>query len=399
MTRSSIRLAAVTTSVFFLFGLYAYLVIRPELGFIPAAEKQRDFLRSAHFDPEKRRFVNLSNDQTIVDSGHQGVSLWQVLGEWWKALPTLFPEQPLPTVRPNLGHRVFDAKDDSTSAASARSLQYVWLGHSTLLVRVAETTLLIDPVFSNAAAPVSFLAPRFQPPVLQVRDLPPVDYVLISHDHYDHLDMQSIKSLRTQTEARFLVPLGVGRHLEHWGMEKHRIQEFDWWQSMYLSDRDLQLVFTPAQHFSGRLKPYENQTLWGSWAALSPHGRMYYSGDTGFGPHLGEIGQQLGPFDIVFMENGQYNRNWSHIHITPEDGLLATARDLKGTSVMPVHWGAFALATHSWFDPIVRAVQASAAMQNSPVLLTPKLGEVVEVSEKGIRATKPWFNELIPGSR
>ena len=186
-----------------------------------------------------------------------------------------------------------------------KNIKFIWLGHSTILLSINGKVVLIDPVFSKPASPVSFLVKRFQSPAIPLAKLPVIDYILISHDHYDHLDMETIKHFVEQ-DVRFVVPLGVGSHLQHWGIDPHKIIELDWWQT----EKTGSLVFTaiPAQHYSGRLGPISPmKTLWASWVIKSPTRSVYFSGDSGYHSHYREIGQKHGPFDIVFMDSGQYN--------------------------------------------------------------------------------------------
>lgn len=206
-----------------------------------------------------------------------------------------------------------------------------------------------------------------------IQDLPHIDAVLISHDHYDHLDYDSILKLRDKVK-RFLVPLGIGAHLERWGVEKTRIQEFDWWDEIEFEG--LKVIAAPARHFSGRSLTDRNATLWCSWVIHSKQGRIFYSGDSGYGLHFKEIGSKHGPFDLTLIECGQYDNRWADIHMMPEEAVQAHL-DVKGKVMLPIHWGAFTLAFHDWDEPVERIIGISE--EKNVAVATPKIGEPVEI--------------------
>lgn len=231
-----------------------------------------------------------------------------------------------------------------------------WLGHSTLFIEVDGMRFLTDPVWGQRASPSDYYGPkRFYQPPLSLDALPHVDAVLISHDHYDHLDHRTIVEL-AKTEIPFLVPLGVGAHLEYWGVPKERIQEFDWWQESQVGS--VRLVATPARHFSGRHLLDRDHTLWTSWSVLGENGRVFFSGDTAMFPGFREIGDKLGPFDITLMELGAYSALWADVHLGPEQAVQAHI-DLRGELMMGIHWGTFNLALHSWAEPPERLLAES----------------------------------------
>jgi L-ascorbate metabolism protein UlaG (beta-lactamase superfamily) len=254
-------------------------------------------------------------------------------------------------------------------------LRVTWLGHSTLLVELDGRRVLVDPVWGERASPFSFAGPRrFYAPPLAIADLPPLDAVIISHDHYDHLDYPSIVALAT-LDVPFVVPLGVGAHLEGWGVSPARITELDWWGEHRVGD--LRLVATPARHFSGRsmVMADKDHTLWAGWALIGPEHRVFFSGDSAMFPGFAEIGERLGPFDLTMMESGAYNALWADVHMGPEQAVEAH-RMLRGRVLLPVHWGLFDLALHGWTEPIERVLAAAAP--HGIVVATPRPGDSVE---------------------
>lgn len=224
---------------------------------------------------------------------------------------------------------------------------YTWLGHSTILVRVENRNILIDPVFSDFASPLNFIARRFQAPIYSLEELPPIDMIVISHDHYDHLDYKTIQFFKN-SQTKFIVPLGVDSHLLHWGVKKTNITSFDWWDEKTILD--LKFIATPAQHMSGRDGFVGYQTLWAGWIIQSEKWKLFYSGDSGYDLHFKQIGDKYGPFDLAFLENGQYNERWHAVHLMPQETAQAY-KDVKAKRMFPVHWGMFNLSLHHWFDP------------------------------------------------
>jgi len=265
-------------------------------------------------------------------------------------------------------------KIDSTNIASFEAgTRLVWFGHSAFLLQMDGTTILIDPMLGKVPAPTNWMgANRFNiDSPIEIQKLPKIDAVVISHDHYDHLDYESIQKLKSKIE-HFFVPLGVGVHLEAWGVHPSKISEMDWWQET--SYKDIRLACTPAQHFSGRKFSNGQSTLWSSWVIKSDSTALFFSGDSGYAPHFKSIGEKYGPFDFAMMECGQYNKMWPDIHMFPEETAQAGV-DVQAKALMPIHWGAFKLALHSWTDPIERVSKKAAAL-NIP-LVTPKIGEPI----------------------
>lgn len=248
------------------------------------------------------------------------------------------------------------------------------LGHSSLLLAVDGEFWLIDPVFSERVSPVSWAGPkRFHPTPIGLSELPPIKGVVISHDHYDHLDKSTISALAEQVE-HFVVPLGIGSYLQKWNVSPQKIQELDWWQSFELPK--LTLTATPSQHFSGRGLTDRDQTLWASWVIKTAQQNIYFSGDTGYFDGFKTIGERLGPFDLAILENGAYNKLWPSIHMQPNDTMQAFL-DLGAKALMPVHNSTFDLALHPWFEPLER-IQALAVTHNAKAV-TPIIGQQVKL--------------------
>lgn len=372
-----ISIKLVTTAALIAFALAgAVLPGCSSLGTKPTDEEKRRFETSPHYDREQGVFVNrdrLAYERMQKrDKFDDGMFKFMFGNENNEK-----PETGLPVLKPEV--KEFLAPSDE--------IKVIWFGHSTLLVNLQGTIILIDPILSGYASPVFFAIRRFQDPPLQLQDLPRIDYILISHDHYDHLDRKTIRFFRDKTN-RFIVPLGVGSHMKGWGIDPSRIDEFDWWQSRKYGE--LEFVATPAQHFSGRSFNDRNQTLWASWVIKNNEKRIYYSGDSGYDTHFKAIGDKYGPFDIAFIENGQYNKNWEEVHVFPEQGVQAFY-ELRGKVFFPIHWGAFKLSVHSWYEPIEKIHQFS--LNRKFPLIAPKIGEIVTVSENFPLET--WWKPLI----
>jgi len=275
-----------------------------------------------------------------------------------------FPQSLLPFI--NLEASAF-------SQTLERGYKVTWLGHSTTMIEIDGLRILTDPVFGERASPFTNMGPkRFQKAPINLADLPPLDAVVISHDHYDHLDMESIKLLHPQVK-QFITPLGVGVHLIKWGVPSEKIIEKDWWQEVTVENK-VRLVATPARHFSGRGVLDKNKTLWASWVIIGSEHSLFFSGDTGMHDGFTEIGNRFGPFDLAMIENGAYDKDWPDVHMQPEETIKAAIM-LKAKILMPIHWGTFELANHPWYEPAYR-IHALAEQHNIP-LAQPRQGEAV----------------------
>ncbi|PTY38863.1 hypothetical protein BGP77_10335 [Saccharospirillum sp. MSK14-1] len=264
------------------------------------------------------------------------------------------------------------------------------LGHSSLLLRLDGDLWLTDPVLSKRASPVQWAGPkRFHELPMNPADLPPIKGVLISHNHYDHLDKASIRQLKDKV-SQFLVPEGVATTLVSWGVAPEKIQEFRWWQETTVGN--VRFTSTPAQHFSGRGLFDRNMTLWMSWVIETPTQRIFFSGDSGYFSGFKTIGAAFGPFDLALMETGAYDQAWPGVHMTPEETWQAY-RDLGARRLFPIHNSTFDLALHAWFDPLERL--ATIAESNGQQLLTPRIGEAMPLANVGDIQTDAWWRALI----
>jgi L-ascorbate metabolism protein UlaG (beta-lactamase superfamily) len=271
------------------------------------------------------------------------------------------PHQPIPLVTPAPGQ-------------DADGLHVTWYGHSSALVEIEGKRVLLDPVWSERCSPSRFGGPkRLHEPPVALRDLPPLDAVLISHDHYDHLDMPTVQNLVDLQAVPFLVPLGVGAHLERWGVPANRIIELDWNERATVGG--VEFVATAARHFSGRGFS-RDETLWTSWVINGPTRKVFYSGDTGYFRGFADIGREHGPFDVTLVQIGAYGDQWPDIHMVPEDGV-ATHVDVQGGLMIPVHWATFNLALHDWSEPADRTWREAKARDIR--LAVPRPGERVDV--------------------
>jgi L-ascorbate metabolism protein UlaG (beta-lactamase superfamily) len=259
-----------------------------------------------------------------------------------------------------------------------------------MYVEIDGARVLTDPVWTERVSPVDGVGPtRWYKPLVALDALPKPDAILISHDHYDHLDFPTIRAMK-DWPVKFLVPLGVGAHLEYWGVPADKIVEMDWWEHTRIGP--LEITCTPARHASGRAPWDQNATLWAGWAIASDKHRVYYSGDTGLFPGMKDIGERLGPFDLTMIETGQYDKAWPDWHIGPEQAVTAH-RLVRGRAMLPVHWALLALAYHAWTEPIERVVRA--AKKANVTLFTPPPGHSIEPDKSDDASAHPtWWPQV-----
>jgi L-ascorbate metabolism protein UlaG (beta-lactamase superfamily) len=334
-------------------------------------------LERAKANPQYRdgRFVNVQPEAPTTIAAMGDYLVRQFSGTEVRVPPAPLPLLPV---------------DKATLAAApaASGLRAFWLGHASTYVEIDGLRVLLDPVFSERVSPLPVGPRRFHPPPIALADLPPIDAVLVSHDHYDHLDMDTVRHLAGRG-ARFFVPLGIGAHLERWGVPTAQIEEMEWWQRRTL--RGVQFVCTPTRHYSGRGLGDRSATLWSSWSVLGPQHRFFYSGDTGYSTHFQEIGTRIGPFDLAFVKIGAYGpgASWIDIHMPPEQAVQAH-RDVGAKRMFPVHWSTFNLAYHDWDEPIRRTV--AEAHRAGVDLVTPRLGEWVDADREF--SSTPWWEAV-----
>ena len=333
-------------------GVSAFVSFAPQFGQKPAGADLERVQQSKHYG--EGGFVNLiETNMDIKLSKMPGMMLAFLSPPKGKN-----PNKPLPT------------DWDEGNESRIDSLSYItWFGHSAVMLEIDGKTILIDPMLGAASAPVSFMTQRFvyEEPI-NFEELAHIDAIIISHDHYDHLDYESILKLKDKTD-HFFTALGVGSHLKSWGVSEENITELDWWQNADF--KGLTFTATPSRHFSGRAINDRNKTQWASWVIKGSRDKIYFSGDGGYGHHFKEIGEQLGPFDFAMIECGQYNEQWAAIHMMPEESVQA-GMDVKGEILMPIHWGAFDLAPHVWQDPILRFTKK--AIEVNVNYVTPVIG-------------------------
>ncbi|MDR2034405.1 MAG: MBL fold metallo-hydrolase [Helicobacteraceae bacterium] len=343
-------------------GIRAYL----EIGHTPNAE---DFARYEGLEYFKNgRFQSPEDTPSYPDRIRGGRGGW---ARFLTRSPNA-PKDEIPKVKP-----VFGAPNEELAA--------YWLGHSSLIIEIEGERILVDPVFGNAA-PIPFAVGRFTPPVLTPKELPPIDIVLITHDHYDHLEYATIRALR-ESVPRFVVPLGVGAHLAKWGVDRKKITELGWDEN--LSFGALTIAADRTIHYSGRTFGSRAQTLWVSYALLGERNRAFISGDSGYGEHYAAIGEKYGGFDLAFIEIDGWNPGWPKTHMFPEE-VIKAYRDIKARAFVPVHWGVFDLALHPWKESI-EMIASLADSEGDVVLLTPLMGEKIEALKTD---TSRWYEAL-----
>ncbi|MFT4679369.1 MAG: L-ascorbate metabolism protein UlaG (beta-lactamase superfamily) [Flavobacteriales bacterium] len=338
---------------------------------LSSADEQR-FSASPQF--KNGRFENLVTTTMDITLS----SLPKILKENFSSNTKKSPEQPIPIAA--FEAQSFDSADNKP--------KFIWYGHSVLLLQLLGKNILIDPMFGDNAAPISPIATkRFSENSLELIDqLPKIDLVIITHDHYDHLDYDSIKKLLPLADKWF-VSLGVGRHINKWGVPADQISEFDWWDEVEFEN--IKMTCTPSRHFSGR-GPFDRaKSLWGGWVFQTDDHSIYWSGDGGYGDHFKSISEKFGSFDWAFIECGQYNKYWRPIHMFPDESVQA-GLDVNANIIFPVHWGGFSLSPHAWKEPIEQFMEH--AQNNSIQAYSPEMGIAINFGEEN--RCIDWWKDL-----
>jgi L-ascorbate metabolism protein UlaG (beta-lactamase superfamily) len=333
-------------------------------------------------NPTGRRLERIRQSMNYKNSSFQNLlptevtlkdaSILKMMRDFINKPKSVVPPKAIPSVKTDLKN----LKTDTPAI--------IWFGHSSYIIISEDLTILIDPVFDSHASPVSLFGKPFPGTnTYSLDDLPKIDIVLLTHDHYDHLDYKTVKRLIGRTDY-FYASLGIGSHLEHWGVKPEQIVEFDWWEKKEVKE-GIEIIATPSRHFSGR-GIRRGQTLWSSFILKINEYKIFAGGDSGYDGTFKNIGEEYGPFDLAILETGQYGKDWPYIHMKPEESVQA-GLDLKAEAVLPVHWAKFTLALHAWNEPIVRVVNE--ARRKGLKITTPQIGEPVILGEQ-LPQSKWW---------
>jgi L-ascorbate metabolism protein UlaG (beta-lactamase superfamily) len=335
--------------------------------------------------PSGERLALIQKSPNYKDGQFQNLSITTELTEGYTALGSAYDHlfKAAPRRRPT--DRIPSIKTDLLHLSSEKDV-LVWFGHSSYFLQIDGKRILVDPVFSNNASPVPGTNKPFEGAnIYSADDMPNIDYLFISHDHFDHLDYETILKLKPKI-AKVICGLGVGSHFENWGYDTSKIIEKDWYDEVKL-DKGFTVNITPARHFSGRVFS-KNNTLWASYVLQTPTMKIFIGGDSGYDTHFANIGNKYGPFDLAIIENGQYNEAWKNIHTLPEE-VLQAAKDLKAKRLFPVHSSKFAEANHPWDEPLIRITELNKAV--SIPLITPIIGEVTNLKDEKQQFKQWWI--------
>ncbi len=365
MTISIILLALLILAIIFL------VVLNPAFGGSPKGERLKRIEQSPNATNGKFQNPLPTPVQT------NDVPYLKLMKEFASTSNNKVPQTPIKT-RPI---------DRNYFGLPTEKIQVSWLGHSTVLLNIDGLSILTDPVFSKRTSPFSFVGTKAFPYTHNYNwdKLPKIDLIIISHDHYDHLDYEAIKQLKDK-QTVFLTTLGVGAHLERWGIAPDRITELDWWEDFEFTSK-IKITATPARHFSGRGLTNRFSTLWASWVIQGASQNVFFGADSGYFPGFKQIGERFGPFDFAMLECGQYSPYWPLIHMAPEETYQA-AKDLQAEALLPIHWGKYKLSIHPWTEPVERLLQA--ATDNALTIATPEIGQVFPLESP--YPGKHWWN-------
>ena len=354
------------TVVLIAISTYAFTQL-PQFGKQPSGKRLELIRKSSNY--KDGRFQNVSPTPFLTNAG-----FLKTIKEFGKRTgKRTKPSVEIPTVKTDL--KAINMDEDV----------FVWFGHSSYLLQTNGIRFLIDPVLSNYASPISFFGKAFKgTSIYRAEDIPSIDYLLVTHDHYDHLDYKTVTALQDRIDT-VICPLGVGAHFECWGFDKSKIIEKDWNETISIANQSTLSTVT-ARHFSGRTFK-RNQTLWASYVLQTPDQKIFIGCDSGYDRHYAEIGKQFGSFDLAFLENGQYNQLFQHIHAFPEE-TIKIAQELQAKQIMPIHSSKFSLSSHDWDEPLRRITDLADSIGLRT--LTPKIGELVYFKDTTQHFTKWW---------
>lgn len=359
----------IITSVVILTVTFLIVMNMKAFGGVPKGERLNRIRKSKLY--KKRQFQNISHTPSITE----GYSMSKVAYDFFlgKKDPLLKPLKEIPSIHTDLKN--IDKNQDV----------FIWLGHSSYYLQTDGVSFLIDPVLSSYGSPFKYFNKAFKgSDIFKPEDIPDIDYLVITHDHFDHLDYPTVQSIRDRTGMAIL-PLGVGAHLERWGYAESTLIEEEWGAEIDLKNT-IKIIFTPARHFSGR-RIRKNDTLWSSYVLITPTKKIFLGGDSGYDSHFKTIGEQYGPFDYAVLENGQYGEAWRYIHTLPQEVIQAAA-DLKAERIIPVHAAKFALALHPWNEPLEKIT--AFGKDNKLNVLTPMIGEIIDLNQSEQQFTAWW---------
>ncbi|MGH1517738.1 MBL fold metallo-hydrolase [Chryseobacterium sp. JK1] len=349
----------ILTSIVVLTVSFFMIINMKVFGAVPKGKRLKRIKQSKLY--KKRQFQNLSYTPSITE----GYKMSKVTYDFFlgKKDPLLKPLKPIPSVYTHLKNI-----DKNTDV-------FIWLGHSSYYLQTDGVSFLIDPVLSRYGSPFKYFNKAFKgSDIYTPEDIPGLDYLVITHDHFDHLDYPTVRSIKDRT-GKVILPLGVGAHFERWGYEETQLIEEEWGTEVELKN-DIKLAFTPARHFSGR-RIKQNDTLWSSYVLITPTKKIFLGGDSGYDSHFKMIGDKYGPFDYAILENGQYGEAWRYIHTLPEE-VIHAAIDIKANRIIPVHATKFALALHPWNEPLQKITRLG--KEKGLDILTPKIGEMLDLN-------------------
>lgn len=352
-------------------GIFLFLK-HPLFGKEPSGNRLKRIQQSKNY--KNGQFQNLSHTPALTEGATYSGMIKELL---FSKIEHTKPTDSIPYVKTNLLKNTIEEN------------YMVWFGHSSYFMKIDGKSFLIDPVLTNNASPLYGTNTAFKgADIFNCEALPSIDFLLLTHDHYDHLDYSSFKKIKNKVH-KIICPLGVGEHLEYWGFPKENITELDWYENTSLAD-SLQITATPARHFSGRSFK-RNTTLWASYVLQTKNLNIYLGGDSGYDTHFKEIGTKHGPFDLAILENGQYDKKWKYIHMMPEEVVQASI-DLQAKRFFPVHSSKFKLANHPWKEPLER-VSIASTKQNTSQLITPKIGEVIYLNKQD-QVFEKWWEQV-----